>query len=880
MSNKPPRLPLRFFRWFCHPKLKDSIEGDLMELYDERLKERGKRKADLKFIGDVLLLFRPSIIRPMEGYQNLNNYGMIKSYFTIAFRTIKKNKVYSFINVLGLALGLCACITIYLIVHHEFSFDTFHDDKDRIYRLVVAYDQEGEKFLYNCVPAPTPIAIRNEISGIDVVTGFHYYSPKISIADGNNPPKKFEAQDKQVILADPEYFNIFKYKWLAGNPARLHEPFSVVLSERKAHDYFSSLPLHQILGKEIMYDSLLVNVVGIVQDWTENSDFPMTDFISFSSIVNSHTLKNDIYLDNWGAFMNSSQAFIKLGKGQSPEALTTQLTTLLRKYDVSSDKKDGKSTIELKLQPLTNIHFNPDYVESPSLMSTLYVLIGLALFILILAAINFINLSTAQAVRRAKEIGIRKVLGSFRIGLVVQFLIETLTLTSSALGIALLSVNPILSLFSSFIPNGVKFNPFSTPTLAFLLGITFVTALLAGLYPAKVISSYLPTLTLKGNGIQKGGEKWFLRKGLIIFQFSISLFFITGTVVINNQLHYIRSKDKGFITKDIFTFRTKWGTPIDRTKILAEKIKQINGVNNIAIQSMPPMGFAGWISSLTFKGNEEVKTNVSIKPGDSNFIPFYDIQLLAGRNIFESDTLKELVINSSYLRTLGFMKPEEAIGQFLYFNDRPYPIVGVVENFHERSFHDPIGPCAIGNFRFPGHGIAVKLASPNNQSEILGQVEKLFKETYPDEPFYSRFIDDEIGSMHERDQKIGTLANVSMIITIFISCMGIFGLAMFTSEMKTKEIGIRKVLGASVKEIVVLLSKEFIVLIVLAILIASPVSWYVLNKWLLEFAYRVDITVWVYVISGLAALSLGLLTISFRTVASALTNPVNSLRSE
>lgn len=881
MYHWPPRFFLRFFRWFCHPRLLNHIEGDLIEDYNERLLQKGKRNASIKFIVDVLLLFRPGIIRPVNRFTEINQTDMLRSYFKIALRTISKNKAYSTINVLGLALGICACLTIFLVVDHEFSFDKFHRDSERIYRLTVQGSNEGERWYDTSVPAPAPLAVRSEISGIESVTAVHYYNPIVKIPHGSDAPKQFDVPDAGVIITDPEYFSLFTYTWLAGNPSALNEPFHVVLTDTRAHDYFGLLPADEILGKEILYDSMVMTVAGVVQHWEQNTDFPATDFISFATIKNSE-LVNSIPLDSWATNMHSSQAFVKISAGSSSAELTPMLTALIRKYD--SNSQSNTSTIEMGLQPLGEIHFNPGNVESPGLLPTLYILIGLVFFILIIAVINFVNLSTAQSIRRSKEIGVRKVLGGMRRGLIFQFLTETFVLTAMAVAIAALLVTPILSWFSEFIPRGVRFDPFHTTTLIFLVAITFGTSLLAGFYPAKILSSHLPSVSLKGVGVRKGDEKWFMRKGLIVFQFSISLFFIVGAIIINDQMHYIQSKDKGFTTKDIVTIRTKWNDSFERTKVFSEKVKQLSGVDDVALQSMPPMGFGMWFSSFSYKGRNPVDVSASVKPGTSEFIPFYNFQLVAGRNIAASDTLNELVINQRALKTFGFSDADDALGQELYYDGIPHPVVGVVADFHEQSFHEAIGPAVIGNFNFPARGIAVKFPplkeGETNRAEIMAQVEKVFKDIYPDEPFNAHLIDDEIGSMHERDQRTSTLVRTSMMITIFISCMGIFGLSMFTSEMRTKEIGIRKVLGATVTEIATMLSKEFLILIALAALITTPVSWIFMNNWLMEFAYRVDLTIWVYFLSAFVTLSIGLFTISFKTLSAARANPVESLRSE
>jgi putative ABC transport system permease protein len=889
-SVKPPRLAVKLFEWYCSSLQAEDMQGDMEELFYADLQRMSASMAKIKYWQHVVSLLFSYALRKRKQQSAFHAHSytpihpvMIANYFKIASRIISKNKTYSFINVLGLALGISACLMIYTITSHELSFDTFHPDRDRIYRVVMEDEIEGKKWLGSSVPAPVPAAVREELSGIEAVTGFHFYNPKISVPDGDKAPAKFQAAERQVVLTDPQYFSVFKYQWLAGNPSSLEEPFKVVLSERKARDYFGSISVDKILGKEIIYDDSLVAIVtGVVRDWNENTDFPMTDFISISTISNSF-LKHRILLGNWGIRMHASQAFVKLGKGKSQPEFGMQLMAFAKKHDVNVE--DGKkSTFQLKLQPLSDIHFNANYELSPSLLPTLYAMMGLALFILIIAVINFINLSTAQSLRRTKEIGIRKVLGGLRAGLIFQFLTETFLLTLSAICIAVLLVNPLLLEFSSFVSYGVHFDPFNPSTLLFLFAMATGTSILAGSYPAHVLTSHLPSVNLKNIGAQKGGSKWFLRKGLIVFQFSISLFFIIGTLVIGSQVNFIRSKNKGFETRNVVVFRTPWGDQSNKPKILAEKIEHVVGVDKVMVQSSSPMGFALMISTFVYKGKTVTDMGASIKSAGAGYIPFYQIHLLAGRNVVESDSLKEIVINQKYSEALGFKKPEEAVGELLYYEGKPHPIVGVVNNFHERSFHDPIGPCVIGNFPLSFHSVAIKISSDENNADskkaVLAQVEKFFKEIYPEESFRSNFIDEEISWMHDRERKTATLMNVAMVVTIFISCMGVFGLALFTAETRTKEIGIRKVLGASVAGIVAMLSKDFMILIGIAILIASPISWYFINEWLQEFAYHVDITIGVYFVAGITALTIGLLSVSFQTIKAALANPVDSLKTE
>ncbi len=478
----------------------------------------------------------------------------------------------------------------------------------------------------------------------------------------------------------------------------------------------------------------------------------------------------------------------------------------------------------------------------------------------------------------------RKVLGSNKTNLVFQFLTETFVLTVFAVSISLLLVKPVLSLFSSFIPQGVTFDLFNSSTLIFLLIVTLVTSLLAGFYPAKVLSSYLPVISLKGATVSKGRGNWNLRKGLIVFQFCISLIFIIGAIVISNQIGFMRKADKGFKTNAIITINN-WDDRTGKMKVLAEKIKESVGVEQVIPQGNAPMGFAHGTENFKYKGKSEMDLQVSIESGNEDFIPFYQMKLVAGRNMLRSDSLRELVINETCAHALGFSKPGDAVGKFLYAgNGNPYPIVGVVADFHEGSFHEVIKPVVIANMPDRQWSIAVKLATKgrhvSDANAAISQIEKQWKQIFPETDFNYSFLDESITWLYEKDQETAWLMNAAMIITIFISCMGLFGLAMFTAELRTKEIGIRKVLGASITNIAAMLSKDFIMLVAIAVLIASPISWYFMHQWLQDFAYRINISWWVFVLAGLSAVLIALITVSLQAIKAAIANPVKSLRTE
>lgn len=463
---------------------------------------------------------------------------MFENYLKIAWRHITRHKTYTAINVMGLALGICGCLVIYLVASFEFSFDTFHPDKERIYCIDVSMigNPDPDHAHWNSVPAPMPDAMRNEMSGLEKVAAFQHYSPKVKIKNGNKVIKAFDGTNG--IIAEADYFDILPYTWLSGNKkTSLNKPMSIVLTQSRAKTYFGDLQPDEMIGRTVTYDdSLTVTVTGILKDWNKNSDFDFSDFISFSTI-NSSFLKNQFQLDNWFNLNHSSQELVKLPVSVNPSQIDAQFPLFIKKH--LDNKPDTK--LRAQLQPFTGIHFHREYGGEGNKMDlkVLYILSAVALFILLIAAINFINLSTAQSIQRTKEIGIRKVLGSGKGVILLQFLIETFTLTLLGGAIAVAAIRPVLNLFATYLPPGVKFDFTEYTTWIFLAGIAIFTTLLAGLYPARVLAGFRPVSSLKGELSEKTSNKGYLRKSLIVFQFTISLIFIIATIVIGKQISFI-----------------------------------------------------------------------------------------------------------------------------------------------------------------------------------------------------------------------------------------------------------------------------------------------------------------------------------------------------
>ena len=818
---------------------------------------------------------------------------MLFNYLQIAWRNIRRHRLYSLVNVLGLTLGICACLVLYLIVSYEFSFDRFLPQRDRIYRIVGERTNErGEKAFINSVYEDVA-GFETQVPGYAVKTGFHTFGWNIAVPNGKEGLTSYKnripnSYSPTAILAKPSFFDIFQHQWLAGDARVLDQPNRVVLTESRARLYFGDRSPGEMLGRELVYaDSIKVYVGGIVGDWSHHSDFAFTDFISYTTATRSY-LKDRIPTDDWrGLQPHASQAFVLLDKGVTPEQVNARFAAFIKE-----NLHYQHGTVKMYLQPLTSAHFaewfhvedDGDNWRKPYL-PTLYVLMGVAAFILLLACINFVNLSTAQSIQRTREIGVRKVLGSGRVNIIGQFLVETLLLTLIAAVASMTLVRPMLKLFAAYVPQGVEYHPLSPVNLAVVGAVVILTTLLAGFYPARVLSSYLPVLSLKGVAQESRST---LRRGLIVFQFVVSLVFIIGSIVIAKQIRYMRNSDKGFNTDSVITVN-HWGPPPqEKLRVLAQRLKTIPGVDKVLLQSHAPMGFAQMTSTIFHVGKDTVQTEAMVEVGNDEFIPFYQLRLVAGRNMLHSDSATEVVINETMARMLGFRTPQEAVGQPLSAYGRngikQLPIAGVVADFHMESFHSAIKPAIIVNWSAFVEGLAIKLSpavkTPADVKTVLASMESHWKTVYPDIPFDYSFLDESITWLFAQEQNTAWLATAAMCITILISCMGLFGLAMFSAERRTKEIGIRKVMGARVGQIVLLLNRDFVVLVCLALLIASPVAWYFAHQWLQDFVYRTSVSWWVFLLAGAVALCIALLTVSYQAIRAARANPVKSLRTE
>src|SRR5450755_581271 len=615
---------------------------------------------------------------------------MLYNYFKIAWKNILKSRGLSIINIFGLAIGISASLAIWFILQHELSYDTFHADKDRIFRLVSDFGGEaGEHRYSSAVPMPTAAEAKRELTGIETITCFHNYNATVTIPVPASEPKHFpkvpDAQNNnELVFAAPEYFKLFNYKWIVGNPVvALTEPYRVVLSTRQALKYFGSSDWQNVIGKQVIYDDTIkTTVAGIVKELEGNTDFTFTDFISYSTIDAGY-LRGVMQLFNWTFWDSHVQTFVKLEKGKTTAPFEKELTTLVGRHF-----NWDPGAYKIYLQPLSDLHYSQiyhmDYGKQANL-STLYGLLGIAAIILIIAAINFVNLSLAQSLQRVKEIGIRKILGSSRTGLVFQFLTETFLMSLLALIVSLLIMKPVLAAFPSFIPRGVLPDMLDPKTILFMISLLVITTILSGLYPSLVLSSFQPADALKSKTGIKGGFSDRFRKGLIVFQFTVSLIFIIASIFIGNQIHYMIRKDLGFKQDAIVTLDTNGWDSVGKKKLFAERIRNLRGVERVSLDDLPPAVHGSPTMPCIYHGPTIINIGVNLRQVDEHFIPLYQIKMLAGRNFFAGDTAHAVIINESCARRLGFKHPEDAIGKFLSNggpdlgrHQYPVPVIGVV----------------------------------------------------------------------------------------------------------------------------------------------------------------------------------------------------------
>jgi putative ABC transport system permease protein len=810
---------------------------------------------------------------------------MLKNYLKVALRNLWKNKAFSAINIAGLSAGLAVCLLIVLYVKDELSYDKYNAQSENIYRIDADIFFNGTQFTSAVAPPPLAPTLKKDYPQIAQYVRLRGLGDILVKKDNQN------IKGHNAVFADSTFFQVFSIPMLAGNPlTALNEPNSIVIDETTAKKYFNST---DVVGNTLYIDnSVNCKITGVIKDIPSQSHF----HFSFIRPMRDRYQGNQ---DDWLSNNNASYVLVKPGvtRASLQNLVNATINNYLAKqveqrlHTSANEINKGGNHYLYPVMPLTDIHLhsNKSYeFEANGNVAYVYIFSVIAIFILLIACVNFMNLSTARSANRAKEVGIRKVVGSLRSNLITQFLTESVLMSFFSLLLALAIAALLLPFFNQLAGKQMSvFTLLSTWLLPLLIALIIVVGCIAGSYPAFYLSSFQPVQVLKGS-IAKGFKTSWLRSGLVVFQFFISVSLIIGTIVIYTQLKYIRSKEIGYNRDQVLVIHNTY--VLDKQiKTFRQEMLKISGVQNAAVAGSLPTETGhnqrGWFKDPTLDAKQV--TIVTDFVVDQNYIPTLGMNMAAGRNFshdFPTDS-SAVIINETAARLFGFKDPlNETIYRPAGFSGsgglvpRPFHIIGVVKDFNFNSMHDKVGPMIIQLDELYGK-VAIRINTKNIPA-LISQVEDKWNSMAPGQPFSYTFLDTDFNTVYNDDQRTGTLFTIFAVFAIFIACLGLLGLVTYAAEQRIKEIGIRKVLGAGVAEIVTMISKDFVKLVLIAFLIAFPIAWWAMNKWLEGFAYRIDISWWVFVLAGLLTIAIALLTVSFQAIKAAITNPIKSLRTE
>lgn len=807
--------------------------------------------------------------------------------FKFMLRALARNKVYSAINILGLAVGIAAVLLIFRIVQYELGFNKGFKNYDRIVRVVTREsDPEGDE-ISTCVPIPAMTAIQQAVPQFEQCCRIREIWPTIAVPTpgGGAPLKKFATESPEIAMfVEPAFFEIFDLQWLAGDPkTALQGVGAVVLTQTLAEKCFGAWS--NAMGKTVLMDNLIpLAVRGVIADLPPDCDLPLNCLVSYPTLPANRAL----YFydeDAWGSCSSNNQVYALLRDKNQWDAAATVLSTVGHKEYAEAGKRRGTSKMHA-LQPLSDLHYNDDLGTSGSHVITksrLRILLFIGLLVLIMACFNFINLSTAQATQRAKEVGVRKTLGISRRQLIAQFMGETavVTLVAVAVGLSLTAGCLPLLKYISDVPAEAPF--WSLPGLwGFLALLAVAVTFFSGLYPGLVLAGFSPVHALKSTFSKQGSRRATVRQGLVVLQFSIAIALIAGTFVTLSQLNYIRKKDLGFDKNLVYSFGFN-SDSASLTKLdgFKQRLLQLPAVEAVSFSSDQPSSDNTWNTNFAFPASaEDAPFSLSLKFADADYQKTYGLRLAAGQWLTPSDTMREAVVNQTLLKKLGIRNPAEAIGQEIRLGGRRrMRVAGVVADFNEHSVHQPIAPLLITSRKAYYFLAGVKIKS-GNIAAATASLQKAFDEIFPEQVFSGRFFDESIARFYQDENRFSDTCKGFALLAVFIACLGLFGLSSHAAARRTKEIGVRKVLGATTAGIVRLLATDFLKLVVLSLVIAVPAAWYFMRHWLEDFTYRIDMPWWVFGLAGITALAVAFLTVSYQSVKAALADPVESLRSE
>lgn len=859
--------------------LREEIEGDLVQRYQKDVGRIGIRRAKMKAAWASLKFLRPGIM--FRKNQNRKTYPvfMFRNYFVVAVRNLMAHKMNSGINMLSLIIGITSAIVMISVIRYELSFDSFHTNSDRIYRITRDETTDGD-YRGNGVAFPLADVFRTEVSAIENITGVQFYGGAQVDTEVNGEVKKFK-EPSGTALVDNEFFNVFDFngtdfKWIAGNREKaLVEPFTVVITESIAKKYFGDAdPLGKTLRIEAQVDT---KVTGVITDLPSNSDFPFTILVSYPTL---HQLDPEQMKDDWASINANHTAYVLLPKGTSVEDAEAQFDKVHEAH-VSSDMANKR---KYRLQPLSDIHQNPDFgtfnrrtVDA----GALWIMGITGLLLLMVGCINYINIATAQSTLRSKEIGVRKVLGGQRRQLILQFLSETFVLVAGACVLSLLFAELALMNLSTLTNMPLKEHLFADPFILTSLGVLIlVITAMSGFYPAIAVSAYSITSALKGL-TGSAVSSAYLRKTLVVVQFAVTQAFLIGAFIVINQLQFSRTMDMGFNSDLVVNIPI--GENGKKNEDLRNMLLTSTAVGGVSLSSSLPSGDSRNHWFVGVRRKETAKNDViavEYQAVDTSYFNLFGIKVMAGRNFLKSDSLDGAIVNRTLVRKFGFATPEDAIGQPIAVDDIDYTIVGVIDDFHNQSVRDKISEMVFVMKPRMFYTSSIRLSDPTRVQESIVALQDIWAAAYPSMLFEYRFFDDNIEAFYKEERKLSKLLQIFSGVFLLLACLGLYGLLSFVVNRRMKEVAVRKVFGAGVAHIVGLISKDYVVLILVSFAIAAPASWYLMNQWLENFEFHIPITWWILIAPGAVALAIAMITLSGKLLRAASKNPAETLKYE
>ncbi|MDN5216483.1 ABC transporter permease [Fulvivirgaceae bacterium BMA12] len=864
----PPKLPLKLLKWFCKPDYHLDIEGDLLELYDHRKKTLGDKKAKFLLIKDVLLLFRPGIVRSFTTSQKLNHIAMLRHNFILTFRSFKRYKTSFLINIIGLSTGLASALLIYLWINDELNVDKFHDKDGQIYQIMQNFDTPNGIVTRNYTPAHLAKALLKEIPEVEFATSTNTvyqsnWAKGIVSSEGI-------FMDAKGILADEDYFSVFSYNLIRGNKDLvLEDKNSIVISERLAKKLFK--PTENIIGKTLEWKNENLRSIFQVSGIFENT--PLNSTVQFDFIINYNVLlDNNSESRDWNS--DHAYTYLVLKEGTDTERFNEKIAGFL------GSKHPQREKCSLFVQQYSKRYLYGKYENGvPVGGRIMYVRLffAIALFILLIACINFMNLSTAQASRKMKAIGIKKAIGINRGALIIQFLGESTLMAILSLAVALLIVVLLLPQFNIITEKHLHLNPDIPDTLS-IVGIVLVTGIISGIYPAFYLSGFNPATVLKGK-FGTAFNELLVRRVLVIFQLTLSAVFIVGFLVIYKQIELTQTKNLGYDQDNVITFQRQGEIDVNGFEVFLSELKNTPGVVNASTIAGNIMKQINLNAGYSWQGStpEDGEIVFPSPEVNYNFIETLGIELKEGRSFSHeySNEFSKLVINEAAAKMIGFKDP---IGKYVKRNQREMQIIGVVKNFHYTSLHESIRPVF---FRYGPNGRTVMVKIKNGAEETtIENLKEIYEKFHPNYPFEFTFLDEDYQMLYDSENKVSALSKYFAGLAILISCLGLFGLASFTTERRIKEIGIRKIMGSNAFDIVRLLTGNFTKTIIISIVISLPASYLLAKNWLDSFAYRIDLEWWYFAGAGILVLFIAWITVGLQTIKAARVNPVNCLKDE